>query len=196
MSKPIAVIDMDGVLFDFEEKWRLVSERLSGVKANQVSDYYKLKDRYNVSEDHIMDVFKSINWSLVPAYKESKEAIDLLKDEYFIHICSSADESLLKDRIFSLESNELHFDKITLTGFGGIKSPHYVNADVVIDDYADHIKDAIKMSVPNVIMIDRNYKEDHLSIENISEAIKFDSCLDAALHLKNPINHLLKKQGR
>lgn len=157
MDRPIAVINMDGVLVDFDRKYQAVSARISGSKPERLSDDYDFSSRYGHDSEHIGQVFKEMDWSLIPAYNDAKIAIDMLKDDYQIHICSAADPTLMDARVKCLCDHGIYFDKITLIGTQGEKQMHYKGVEIVVDDHENHIREAIKEGVPQIFMVDRNY---------------------------------------
>jgi len=176
--KPVAVIDMDGVLADFEKKWLLVSTRLHGVEPKRISDDYNFSRRYNVGREHVDKVFQNMEWSKIPFFAHAKNVIDALKDDFHIHICSAADEVNFHCRKKALGMAGVYFDTLTLVGLGQSKLNHYVGAYMVIDDHEKHIQEALSVGVPHVFMVNQGYAcmsvpKDAVEIQSIEDVLNF-----------------------
>jgi hypothetical protein len=87
MSAKIIGIDVDGVLADFNAVYKLLIEKVSGLKLPDISDYYPNTWNYDVaagaSPAHVKEAWKFIKehdqfWYNIPAYPDAKDFLDVI----------------------------------------------------------------------------------------------------------------------
>ncbi len=79
----IAVLDVDGILADFEGHWRQCAELILGRAIPKVSEDHHLRARYALSSkeyDLVWQAFHETEWASVPLYDHASELVLALED--------------------------------------------------------------------------------------------------------------------
>ncbi len=79
----IAVLDVDGILADFEGHWRQCAELILGRAIPKVSEDHHLRARYALSAkeyDLVWQAFHETEWASVPLYDHASELVLTLED--------------------------------------------------------------------------------------------------------------------
>ena len=79
----IAVLDVDGILTDFDSHWRQCAELVLGRTIPKVSEDHHLRVRYALSAkeyDVVWQAFHETEWAKVPLYDHASELVLTLED--------------------------------------------------------------------------------------------------------------------
>ena len=82
-AKPIAVLDVDGILTDFDNHWRQCAEHVLARSLPQVSHDHSMRARYALTHkeyDAVWAAYHADEWHRLPLYPHAAELVLALED--------------------------------------------------------------------------------------------------------------------
>lgn len=165
-TESIVVLDLDGVLLDFESAWRDCAEEALDRPTLQISDQYDLGERFGLSPREVAKVWTRFDrgnwWERVPPTEHAWELLDDLERmglsiwavtnvdlEHRAARSNSLDQMIPKNRIICL--GEMATPKDRAKVLRGIKPMAF------IDDLVENANAAIDHATVTVLL-DRGFK--------------------------------------
>lgn len=156
----IIALDCDNVVLDFLGKWEQMLRTFIDRPITANKRHYELTRRYALSRYEYEkcwnyfeqgEMWESLN--LLAGADLATQELQKLGHE--VHIVTSIKPEFRKNRIVNLDKHSVVYDDIHCVGQMQSKTELYkrIGADVVIDDYSEHIKEAHTLGIPNRILI-------------------------------------------
>ena len=186
--KKIAALDVDGVILDWAESFRLQAEEMLGRKISTVGEFWNTCKRFNISKDEFNKVWNNFDWGHLKPFEGAIESIsNLQKQGYFVVLITSISPEIEQSRKKSLKSYGCLPGHMFCVGFNESKQHllEILQPEMYIDDKASHINEAVNAGVPKIFHVDYGYIYDEAtpSIEKGVAQVK---------SLKEACNILLK----
>jgi hypothetical protein len=171
----VVALDVDGVLMDLDNHWRLCAEERLQRPISLVTNSYSFAKRFNLSQEEKVDVwnhFTQNGWmATVPFYPKATQMIEDLRElKASIWAVSSIYISAYAQRCESLRGfiEPEHVICVGTREFDphqGLTQPNHskmpalkaIGAHVLLDDLPVHLNEA-QAVVPYPVLMDRNYE--------------------------------------
>lgn len=163
----VIALDVDGVLLDFDNHWRLCAQEVLQRPLPHVSESYSLTQRFGISKEEkvlVWERFIDDGWmATVPPYPTAQQMIyDLHELGASVWAVSSVSSTSYLDRCKSL-SGLISPARLLCVGSpetrpSKVPALKRIGAQIMLDDLAIHLDEA-KGVVQYPVLMDRNYSE-------------------------------------
>lgn len=119
-----AVLDVDGVLIDFDGNFAAIASEVLGRAVSKVCNDYSLRKRYALTEEEFADAWSALEthpngWGNMPMIPGAVEAVHRLQNHgYTIHLVTGIDACHSEARLQNLRQNSVEVDSIDCVGRG------------------------------------------------------------------------------
>jgi len=184
-NEKAVVLDVDGVLFDFDSGFAEMASFLYDRKISRLSNRYDLSKRFGLTEKEFKTTWQAMmngGFASLPALPGAIESFEKLKSwGYSIHLVTGIPDEIKDMRLDNFRMHGIFPDTIDCVGSGTSKKDDKIaqyKPVLYADDRLIHLLDA--HFVPHRVFIDRKDEQEHTCTKHVDYTV--DELCDFILH--------------